>query len=862
MSTQTQYTIIGKFTGVEAITGGFRRIYDEAGKAGKRIEESARASDRSWRTHQTTLSQISAGYSNVIGAGREVGYIWRHQAESLREYVDEAMRLNRAQEKFKTLNLSPQENAEAFDAVKKTIESIKGLNLVDTTETLSDAHTAVGDLHHAISLLPLASKFRFGFETIFGDKFNKEQLEEQVQAGMKYLEVTGAIALGEEETKRRFNVLAQMTAGSIGRTTPAMMLQMARRAGPAAQGLSVEGMRNMSGLVQELSGEGAGTALMSLYQSLVNGVMKQSAATEFMRLGLLDPHKIIWGNAQKIKSLMPNANKLGVLMQEDPLKAADALMEAMKHPLKGPAIDTTNMNKVRAELGILFGNRTAQKMMSILTTQRGQVVKEAGLASVAKDIQQTYDQALGTPAGKLKEFENTLANFRAEVGGPLVNALTDVGTAAMPLMNLAAQHPQFAFWAIMLLKIGSASAQTAAAIRMTGIIGLLKALFSAGMGGTGVKAIAGAGGALTKEAAEALLFGTGAKSAATAAGAGVGASAAAGLGTGLAIGLVAMIPAIIQELNRSETDSEAEQAGDRIGKYLAERFKQQIEGKLAPEVQKELDKAQAPALAKDIIKQQGLGTAVAGIFTPDSDFVKALKDAALVRTLKAQGNTQYFKKDPDLLNVPERLKSQIYNSGIRSAEQLSEYLKQAYEILAKGGKPELYNELEKLARESLTNLTGDLDKLQQVGPASDGAAQGLQRLALQLRSFVPYPGGPPPPPSGGYKFHRHFGTNTFGIDHRNFSYAGGGIGRTPQLATFAEHGPEVALPMEHYRTLHDATKMTEKRAPVEFHYAPSISFPSEASAHTVATFSRMLEDHKNDILRLLNDTDRDVALGM
>jgi hypothetical protein len=90
---------------------------------------------------------------------------------------------------------------------------------------------------------------------------------------------------------------------------------------------------------------------------------------------LLDPHKIVFGHGQKIKSLMPNANKLASVMQEDPLKAADMLMHAMAHPLKGPAIDTTNMNKVREESAILFGNRTAQKMMSILTTQRKPIAK-------------------------------------------------------------------------------------------------------------------------------------------------------------------------------------------------------------------------------------------------------------------------------------------------------------------------------------------------------------------------------------------------------------------------------------------------------------------------------------------------------
>src|SRR6185503_16298458 len=144
--------------------------------------------------------------------------------------------------------------------------------------------------------------------------FSAEELESQIQNAMKYLEVTGSVAKGRVDMEHRFNVIAQMMAATGGRVRPSELLTMARRGGPALQGLSVEGLRNLSAAVQELGGSGTGTSLMSLYQAIIAGVMKQSAATEFQRLGLLDPKKIEFGRAQRIKRLMPGANKLGALL--------------------------------------------------------------------------------------------------------------------------------------------------------------------------------------------------------------------------------------------------------------------------------------------------------------------------------------------------------------------------------------------------------------------------------------------------------------------------------------------------------------------------------------------------------------------
>jgi len=552
------------------------------------IINTGRAHREAQRQHQTGLSRTLEMNERLYRFGRETRYVWREQADSLRQYTDEAMRLSQAQQKFKGQGLSPEDNERAFRAARQTVNEVKGLRLADATETLTDLHIALGDIGHAIEALPSASKFRVGFQTLFGERFSPEQLEEQIQNAFKYLEVTGAVAKGRDEIDRRFNVIAQMMASTGGRVRPSELLTMARRGSMALQGLSITGLRNLSGPIQELSGTGVGTSLTSIYQAIIGGVMKQSAAAEFQRLGLLDPKKIEYGRAQKIKRLQPGANKLGALLMEDPLKAADALMEAMKRPLRGAAIDTTNANKVREEIAILFGNRTAQRLMSILTTQRGQVIKERTLSEGAKDIAALYDQALSSPAGKIKAFEAAVDNLRATVGGPLLESLGSLLNTFRPVMELMGEYPKITLAAIALTKLGVVSQAVGAALQSSGLARFFGVGRGAAAATTAVES-AGAGAAVGMGSRFAMVL-----------------RSPALLGhIGAAVAVWTMV--IRNELANRENEREAAEAGGRIGQMLKLRFEEQIKGNLSAEVQRELDKVAAPKLATNIIQEQGLG---------------------------------------------------------------------------------------------------------------------------------------------------------------------------------------------------------------------------------------------------------------
>lgn len=380
----------------------------------------------------------------------QVKNVWKEQLDSLHQYTDEAKKLYLAQAKFKLINLSPDENTRAFEAVNKVVREMGTVTRTEGIETLTDLHTALGSLPHAIESLETASKYRFSMKTLFGDKFGDSEIEGQIQNAYKFLEVTGKVAKGSEEMNKAFNAMTQMSTATGGRVMPSEMLLMGRRAGASARNLSPEGLRNLSAPIQELGGSGLGVALMTMYQALVGGTMKEYSKEAFNRLGLIDQSKIEYGKSGKIKNLLPGANKLGDLMMTDPLSAADMLHQAMiAHGVKD------DPKEISKQLTVLFGNRNAQNLMDILINQRAQVVKESGLAAHSQNNDQMF-AGIDKPLKDLQKFEIALTDLKTEIGIPLIKTFSQLAESAMPLMHFFAENEAITQWGIKLLFAGKA----------------------------------------------------------------------------------------------------------------------------------------------------------------------------------------------------------------------------------------------------------------------------------------------------------------------------------------------------------------------------------------------------------------------
>ncbi|MFL6231367.1 MAG: hypothetical protein ACJ741_21545, partial [Pyrinomonadaceae bacterium] len=294
--------------------------------------------------HRAGLFDRAEELETAMQAPAQIMGAVRERVDSLEKYTEAYLELAQAKAKFAAINLSEEDNRKAFGAVDQTVKSIRGLTQAGTMETLTDLHTALGNLDHAIEALPVASRYRFGIETLFGGKFSKEEVDAQIQSGFKFLEMVGAVrATGamDEHGKRAFthddqsrmeeyfNRVSQITTATGGRVTPAEMLAMARTGGMSLQGLTTEGLAHLVAPMTELGGSRTGTALQAMYQAMVGGTMPQHMIGNWDKLGLVDHTKVEFNKSGIPKRLEPGAIPIGNLLQKDPLAFADALRDAM-----------------------------------------------------------------------------------------------------------------------------------------------------------------------------------------------------------------------------------------------------------------------------------------------------------------------------------------------------------------------------------------------------------------------------------------------------------------------------------------------------------------------------------------------------
>jgi len=411
-------------------------------------------------------------------------HIWRRQAESLHGFAEAALELDRAKNKFKAINLSESENSRAFSAVDALVQKQRGLTRTAGVEMITDLHTVFGHLDEALASLDIAGKYRYSFESLFGDKFSSQEIEGQIQSGFKALEMLGATrATGQmnaegkhqftESDRSRmeayFNREAQISAMTGGRVTPAEMLQMARTGGTAVQGLSIGGLTNLTSPLTELGGSRTGTALQSLFQNVVAGHIQQSGLSEWQRLGLMDTSKVEFNKSGIVKSMKPGAIPIGSLMQDDPLKFADALSTAMKKH----GVDTSNPQKVIEELGALKMPRNPAELVSLLINQRDRVVKEATNVTNAKDIGGLNTQAGDSLTGKIKQYESAMTDFKVNAGVPMIETAAKLAGWLTPIANFFAGHENVSLYAGGLIVAGKAGVgllETMITLRQAGIL--------------------------------------------------------------------------------------------------------------------------------------------------------------------------------------------------------------------------------------------------------------------------------------------------------------------------------------------------------------------------------------------------------
>ena len=357
---------------------------------------------------KTTLNQIK-----LLGIGGAIlgtaGYTGLH---ALGKTLDAAKEYQQAFAQFKSLNLGDAVNAQADKFARGA--SVIGASATDLMATTRDLTTVLGNVDMAKQLAPGFAQLKFANQAVYGGMgvdFNETQLRNLE----KIIEMKGGFKTPQEFLNQA-SMMQQVIAGTGGMVKPSDYLNFIKTAGVSGRLLTDKSFYyGMEPLIQEMGGSRVGTGLMSAYNNLAQGRSSVRAATELMRLGLLDPNMVEYTKIGTIKQVKPGALKDTAGYGSNPYQwMQDVLLPSMR------AKGITSEQGVLQEMGVIFGNRTASSLFSLMFMQQEKIAKNMALSQNAMTSGQMVKLARSSPEGAEMALGKAWENLKIATGEALI----------------------------------------------------------------------------------------------------------------------------------------------------------------------------------------------------------------------------------------------------------------------------------------------------------------------------------------------------------------------------------------------------------------------------------------------------------
>lgn len=312
-------------------------------------------------------------------------------------------------QRVRALGLSDKETKEAIDFARQM--KTFGTSRTENTELMRDALTVFADAHHAEMVTPLLAKMKFANKALYGDEKGEEN-DKKFMDMLKVIEMRGGLA-SEAEFNKQANMVQKVLTATGGRVGPEEWLNLIKTGGLAAKGINSDAFYyQLEPLVQEMSGNRVGTALMSAYSGLYQGRTTKRAAQNLDALGLIgDRSKVTPDKAGQIAHINPGALKGSELFRENQFE----WMEKVLLPALA-AKGITEKQAVLDAIGGIFSNRTASNLFGQMYLQRDQIRKNEKLNRGAADIGTLDKLAKDSPTGKELDLQAKVHDLWLEMG--------------------------------------------------------------------------------------------------------------------------------------------------------------------------------------------------------------------------------------------------------------------------------------------------------------------------------------------------------------------------------------------------------------------------------------------------------------
>jgi hypothetical protein len=350
------------------------------------------------------------------------------------------------------------------------------MSATDNLKTIGELRMVFGSTEEAIRN---ANAVQRAAATMKAVNPNKDASAESYDLA-RALELKG-VSMDPAHFMRLTDRMVQAINASRGKITGEGFFEFTQYARGAARYLSDDFYTRVApSLIQEMRPTSAGRAIASLYQQVIGGKMSNRAAQEWVKLGLIDPSKVIYTKTGSVKGVQPGGFVDAAGFMSDPYAWIQ------KH--LGPALAKhgfTDESKVGEELAHLFSNMYASQMAGILLQQKQRIEKDWGLNEQAPGSSALDKLREQDPKAALTDLGAGINSLLAALGSPLAGQAAHV----MNMLADGARYMGTAFAGLAKRDPMAAEGLTIGAGLGLGYVGLkgMQAMFGMFTGSTALK---------------------------------------------------------------------------------------------------------------------------------------------------------------------------------------------------------------------------------------------------------------------------------------------------------------------------------------------------------------------------------------
>jgi hypothetical protein len=333
--------------------------------------------------------------------------------ESLaRRMLTAAGRQGHEQARMAASGMSAAEIEEATEISARLSRQYPSIGQAETMHMLRNARSIVGTYEEAASIMEPLMKLRVLSQAARPG----QDVGEDFDLLVKGLEIKG-VTQHPADFQRYMEGIAK-GINTFGDTLkPYQYYEMFKYGRQATPTLSEKFILSTAPtLAQELGGSSYGNAVSGFNRAIVAGRMEHPAIKEMVRLGLLQRDDVDWLKNGEAKGIKPGHSIAGwQTAQSDPNQwVRQYLLPAMQK------LGIELPNDIAKEIGVVFTNRMAAQMVSLLATQQGRIDKDAALLRGSKGLDAAGDLGAHSLSLALEGLHNQLQALAAAAGKPFL----------------------------------------------------------------------------------------------------------------------------------------------------------------------------------------------------------------------------------------------------------------------------------------------------------------------------------------------------------------------------------------------------------------------------------------------------------